>query len=164
MKSQDEKRARQKTTEVKRALDDLRRRGKISPSEVQPVLARLAAPTRLSVTELNSTGTDKTEGSTYGIWIGDTACVTGAVSTDRVWVDVNGHYLGERLPAPAPHSLREPTGRLAASSADASRLFEQPDPAFDPVPVLVAVAVEVGRAATWPRFSGMVCAICRRRR
>ncbi|MER5466093.1 hypothetical protein ABT010_36720 [Streptomyces sp. NPDC002668] len=86
-------RARQKATEVERALDELRRRGTISPAEVRPVLARLAAPARLSVGALLiGTGADKAEGSTYGIWIGETACVTGAVSKERVWADANGHY------------------------------------------------------------------------
>ncbi|MFF3459769.1 hypothetical protein ACFYXH_36835 [Streptomyces sp. NPDC002730] len=93
MSLQDEKRAGQKATEVGRALDDLRRRGRISPAEVRPALAQLAAPAHLSVEALViGTGMDKAEGSTYGIWIGKTACVTGAVSKDRVWADANGHY------------------------------------------------------------------------
>ncbi|MFF3327002.1 hypothetical protein [Streptomyces sp. NPDC002889] len=93
MSPQDEKRAGQKATEVQRALDELRRRGRISPAEVRPVLAQLAAPAHLSVEELLiGPGMDKAEGSTYGIWIGETACVTGAVSKDRVWAHANGHY------------------------------------------------------------------------
>ncbi|MEU6114301.1 hypothetical protein ABZ840_07105 [Streptomyces sp. NPDC047117] len=104
MSPQDEKRAGQKAAEVKRALEDLRRRGKISPAEVQPVLAELAASDPLSVTGLRSLWSDKARGSSYGIWIGKTACVTGAVSKDRVWADANGHYLESGcLPPPPTH-------------------------------------------------------------
>ncbi|MFI1395244.1 hypothetical protein [Streptomyces sp. NPDC020681] len=93
MSPQDEQSARQTATEVGRSLEELRRLGRISPSEVRPVLAQLAAPARFSVQKrLVGTGTDKAEVSTYGIWIGESACVTGAVSKDRVWADVNGHY------------------------------------------------------------------------
>jgi hypothetical protein len=101
----DEKPARQLATEVQRALDELRRRGEISPAEVRPVLAELAAPAHLSVGELLiGTAMDKVEGSTYGIWIGRTACVTGAVSKDRVWADVNGHYPETGcMPPPSTH-------------------------------------------------------------
>ncbi|MGI5473102.1 hypothetical protein [Streptomyces sp. CA-132043] len=104
MSPQDEKRAGQKATEVKRALEDLRRRGKISPAEVQPVLAELAASDPLSVTGSRSLWSDKAGGSSYGIWIGKTACVTGTVSKDHVWASVNGHYLESGcLPPPPTH-------------------------------------------------------------
>ncbi|WP_159398262.1 hypothetical protein [Streptomyces aureocirculatus] len=93
MSPQDEKRAGRKAAEVERALNELRRRGRISPAEVRPVLAKLAAPGHLSVEDLLiGTGADKIPGSSYGIWVGRTACVTGAVSEDRVWADANGHY------------------------------------------------------------------------
>ncbi|MEV6397392.1 hypothetical protein AB0M39_21915 [Streptomyces sp. NPDC051907] len=93
MSPQDEKRARQKAAEVHRALDELRRSGRISPDEVRPVLAQLAGPAHLSVQGRQvGTGMEHAEGSAYGIWIAETACVTGAVSEDRVWADVNGHY------------------------------------------------------------------------
>ncbi|MFI8992859.1 hypothetical protein [Streptomyces sp. NPDC053542] len=102
MSPQDEKRAKQKATEVNQALEDLRRRGKVEPAEVRPVIARLAGSAHFSVRELSSLRADKTEGSSYGIWIGDTACVTGAVNKDRVWADVNGHYPESRCLPPAP--------------------------------------------------------------
>ncbi|MFH8991097.1 hypothetical protein [Streptomyces sp. NPDC017940] len=93
MSLEDGKRAGRKAAEVERALDELRRSGRISPAEVRPVLAKLAAPAHFSVEDLLvGTGADKVPGSSYGIWIGRTACVTGAVSADRVWADTNGHY------------------------------------------------------------------------
>ncbi|MFI9025318.1 hypothetical protein [Streptomyces sp. NPDC053560] len=107
MSPQDEKRAGQKAAEVKRVLEDLRRQGRISPAEVQPVLAELSASDPLSVTGLRSLSpdtVDKVRGSSYGIWIGKTACVTGAVSKDRVWAKANGHYLESGcLPPPPTH-------------------------------------------------------------
>ncbi|WP_030607844.1 hypothetical protein [Streptomyces sclerotialus] len=102
MSAQDEKRARQKATEVKSALEDLRRRGEIDPSEVRPVIARLAGSASHSVTGISSLRAEKVDGSSYGIWIGDTACVTGAVNKDRVWADANGFYPESRCLPPAP--------------------------------------------------------------
>ncbi|MFE3184244.1 hypothetical protein ACFXKR_25740 [Streptomyces violascens] len=93
MTPEDESAARQKATAVKHALNELRMRGTISPADVGPVLTRIAGPSHLSVGDLLiGTAMTKTEGSDYGIWIGDTACVTGAVTKGRVWAEVNGHY------------------------------------------------------------------------
>ncbi|MFF4185414.1 hypothetical protein ACFYZ9_19670 [Streptomyces sp. NPDC001691] len=93
MTPQDESAARQKAAAVEHALNELRIRGTINPADVRPVLTRIADPSRLSVGDLLiGTALTKTEGSDYGIWIGDTACVTGAVTKDRVWAEVNGHY------------------------------------------------------------------------
>ncbi|MER5562683.1 hypothetical protein CG740_20575 [Streptomyces sp. CB01201] len=93
MTPEDESTARQKATAVEHALTGLRMRGTINPADVRPVLTRIAGPSHLTVGDLLiGTALTKTEGSDYGIWIGDTACVTGAVTKDRVWVEVNGHY------------------------------------------------------------------------
>lgn len=93
MAPEDESTARQKATAVEHALNDLRMRGTINPADVRPVLTRIAGPSHLSVGDLLiGTALTKTEGSNYGIWIGNTACVTGAVTKDRVWAEVNGHY------------------------------------------------------------------------
>lgn len=103
MSPQDEKRARHKTRQVERALDELRRDGRVGPAEVRPVLAKLSAPAHLSVEKLLvGAGADTTRGSAYGIWIGRTACVTGAVTKDRVWAHANGHYPETGCTPPAP--------------------------------------------------------------
>ncbi|MFJ9741408.1 hypothetical protein [Streptomyces sp. NPDC101166] len=93
MDPQDESRAGKTAVDVGRALGELRRRGSIDPAEVLPVLTREAAPFRVTVAHLSvGTGAKAVEGSAYGVWIGDTACVTGAVTEDRVWTAVDGHH------------------------------------------------------------------------
>ncbi|MFD9818900.1 hypothetical protein [Streptomyces violascens] len=68
-------------------------RGTINPADVRPVLTRIAGPSHLSVGDLLiGTAMTKTEGSDYGIWSGNTACITRAVTKNHVWVEVNGHY------------------------------------------------------------------------
>ncbi|MGW3656387.1 hypothetical protein ACWD6R_12055 [Streptomyces sp. NPDC005151] len=104
MGPEDEKKARQKAVEVEHVLSELRLDGKISPEEVGPALERLAGSSHVAVGDLLvGVGTKKAEGSDFGIWIGTSACVTGAVSKDRVWATANGHYpeTGCMTPAPA---------------------------------------------------------------
>jgi hypothetical protein len=70
---------------------------------VREALAPLAAPDRLEVAERVTSGDENpVRGSVYGIWIGRTACVTGAVTAERVWSDVNGHFPETGCLPPAP--------------------------------------------------------------
>lgn len=89
----DEKQAREKVEDITQALEDLRRQHRTRPAQVREALAPLAAPAHLEVTERPTSGDESpAQGSMYGIWIGRTACVTGAVTAERVWSDVNGHF------------------------------------------------------------------------
>ncbi|MFC8879807.1 hypothetical protein [Streptomyces ardesiacus] len=90
----DEKRAREKVKDITQALEDLRRHHRTRPAQVREALAPLAAPAHLEVMAewLTSGDESPAQGSMYGIWIGRTACVTGAVTAERVWSDVNGHF------------------------------------------------------------------------
>ncbi|WP_130437090.1 hypothetical protein [Streptomyces sp. BK239] len=93
MSPEDESRAGQTAVDVERALNELRRRGGIGPAEVRSTLARHAAPFSVTVAGLvPGTGDEAVEGSSFGVWVGKTACVTGAVTEDRVWTEVNGHH------------------------------------------------------------------------
>lgn len=99
----DEKRAREKAKEITRALEELRRNDQTQPAQVRPVLTRLASPAHLAVAEWPARGEENpAQGSTYGIWIGKTACITGAVSPERVRTDVNGHFPETGCLPPAP--------------------------------------------------------------
>ncbi|WP_443069283.1 sulfatase-like hydrolase/transferase [Streptomyces sp. NBC_01362] len=78
---------------VTQALEDLRRQHRTRPAQVREALAPLAAPAHLEVTERPTSGDESpAQGSMYGIWIGRTTCLTGAVTAERVWSDVNGHF------------------------------------------------------------------------
>ncbi|MEO3978039.1 hypothetical protein [Streptomyces sp. CAU 1734] len=102
MSPQDEEQGRRKAADVGQALEKLRREGRTGPSEVRPVLERLAGPAHLSVGQLPiGSPAVKANGSTYGIWIGRTAFVTGVVSSARAWANVNGHYPETRCMPPA---------------------------------------------------------------
>ncbi|MCX5161091.1 hypothetical protein OOK39_17660 [Streptomyces sp. NBC_00264] len=99
----DEKRAREKVKDITQALEDLRRQHRTRPAQVREALAPLTAPARLEVTERTTSGDQSpVRGSVYGIWIGRTACVTGAVTAERVWSDVNGHFPETGCLPPAP--------------------------------------------------------------
>ncbi|MFE7112047.1 hypothetical protein ACFU98_31105 [Streptomyces sp. NPDC057575] len=89
----DEKQAREKAKDITQALEDLCRQHRTRPAQVREALAPLAAPAHPEVTERPTSGDENSaQGSMYGIWIGRTACVTGAVIAERVWSDVNGHF------------------------------------------------------------------------
>ncbi|MEU9094259.1 hypothetical protein ACIOEW_19475 [Streptomyces sp. NPDC087901] len=89
----DERRAHEKAEEIRSALQDLRRQNRIEPAQVRPVLARLASSAHLAVEKRpGRSGQDPARGSVYGIWIGKSACLTGAVTQERVWTEVNGHF------------------------------------------------------------------------
>ncbi|MER5359933.1 hypothetical protein [Streptomyces sp. NPDC002785] len=103
MGPEDEKKARRKAVEVDRVLSELRLAGKVGPGDVRPALEQLAGSAHVAVgNRLVGVGTRKAEGSDFGIWIGTSACVTGAVSKDRVWATANGHYLETGCMPPAP--------------------------------------------------------------
>lgn len=103
MSPQDETQARRTAGHIEQALEELRRNGRISPSQVRPVLERLAAPAQVSVEQLLiGTSMERAKGSTYGIWIGRTSCVTGVVSGSQTWANVNGHYPETGCMPPAP--------------------------------------------------------------
>ncbi|MVO84296.1 hypothetical protein GPA10_05780 [Streptomyces sp. p1417] len=105
MSARDEKRAKHEATEVERALEELRRDGRIGPAAVRPLLTRLSAPAHVAVEELRigtGTGAGKAEGSAFGIWIGGTACVTGSVNRTRAQAHANGHYPETGCLPPAP--------------------------------------------------------------
>ncbi len=79
---------------VKPRLERLREQGRISPDEVRPVLQQAAGGRRVVAEILLAGAADrKTDGTSYGIWVGETGCVTGAVNQQRIWVDVNGRYI-----------------------------------------------------------------------
>ncbi|MGH4030335.1 hypothetical protein ACQB60_15500 [Actinomycetota bacterium Odt1-20B] len=100
---QDAKKAVRKRAEVEHALDGLRRRGTVAPADVRRALTDLAGRARVSVADARSAdGAQKAEGSEYGIRIGATACVTGAVHKDRVRAYVNGLYPTTGCLPPAP--------------------------------------------------------------
>ncbi|MEV0257266.1 hypothetical protein AB0H82_23805 [Streptomyces sp. NPDC050732] len=92
MSPRDERRARQKATEIKRALGELRRRGRTSPAEVRAALTPLAAPAPVTVEDLSAARANASEGSSYGVWLRGTACITGTITEDRVSAEVNGPY------------------------------------------------------------------------
>ncbi|MFI6646940.1 hypothetical protein ACIBI8_04820 [Streptomyces sp. NPDC050529] len=99
----DEQRAHEKAEEIRSALEDLRRQNRIQPAQVRPVLARLASPAHLAVEKWSShSGQNPTRGSVYGIWIGKSACLTGAVTQERVWTEVNGHFPETGCLPPSP--------------------------------------------------------------
>ncbi|GHJ04640.1 hypothetical protein TPA0906_65050 [Streptomyces olivaceus] len=83
-----------KVRDVKVALKAQQQRGQISPRQLLPVLEGIAAPWRVEVRSrtTGTSGTVPADGSVFGLYIGDSACVSGAVSSSRIWVDVNGHY------------------------------------------------------------------------
>ncbi|MFE0101569.1 hypothetical protein [Streptomyces sp. NPDC059009] len=100
---EDAKKAVQKRAEVERALDKLRRRGTVAPADVRRALTDLAGRARVSVDDARSAdGAQQAEGSEYGIWIGATACVTGAMYKDRVRAYVNGRYPATGCLPPGP--------------------------------------------------------------
>ncbi|WP_369248201.1 hypothetical protein [Streptomyces sp. R41] len=93
----DEAAAQEKAEKVKPVLEELRKQGRISPKDVRPALASLgfrAADMRVQDpwSRWNVDHSEKVPGTFYGIWVGKTACISGAVSEDRVWVEVNGPY------------------------------------------------------------------------
>jgi hypothetical protein len=90
----DEQAATSKAKDVRSALEEQQKRGSVSPADVQPALEAIAAPGRVDVTN-RTTATSATvsaDGSTFGIYVGESACITGAVSRTRMWINVNGHY------------------------------------------------------------------------
>ncbi|MFG3160688.1 hypothetical protein ACGFY8_12505 [Streptomyces sp. NPDC048232] len=99
----DEGRARRLAAEVESALGELSRHGRTAPADVRTTLTRLAAPDRVTVDVLiRGSGAGRAAGSSYGVGIGETACITGAVTEDRVWVEVNGPYPETGCLPPAP--------------------------------------------------------------
>ncbi|MGW3866901.1 hypothetical protein ACWEDZ_36355 [Streptomyces sp. NPDC005047] len=99
----DEGRARRLAAEVEPVLGELSRHGRTDPADVRTTLTRLAAPYRVTVEVLSrGSGAGRAAGSSYGVWIGETACITGAVTEDRVWVEVDGHYPETGCLPPAP--------------------------------------------------------------
>lgn len=107
MSPADEAAAKKKARQVERLLEDLRSKGRISPRQVRSELLGLGlAEKEVTVGELRQgnllEGYKPVAGADYGIWIGRTACVTGAVSKDRVWVDVDGHYPETGCMSPPP--------------------------------------------------------------
>ncbi|MFE1958456.1 hypothetical protein [Streptomyces sp. NPDC059479] len=99
----DEKQAREKAKEITRALEKLRRDHRTRPAQVRSVLTRLTSPAHLAVAEWPAEGDgNPAQGSMYGIWIGRTACISGAVTPERVWTEVNGHFPETGCLPPAP--------------------------------------------------------------
>ncbi|GGN74158.1 hypothetical protein GCM10011579_052960 [Streptomyces albiflavescens] len=93
----DEAAAKEKAEKIKPVLEKLRKQGRISPQDVRPALAGLgfrAADMRVQDpwSRWNVDHSEKVPGTFYGIWVGKTACISGAVSKDTVWVEVNGPY------------------------------------------------------------------------
>ncbi|MFE1953268.1 hypothetical protein ACFW9D_22700 [Streptomyces sp. NPDC059524] len=103
--TRDRAEAKHLAQEIQRVLETERERGRISPAEVRPALDALVAPRRLDVGILmvGTAPTVQEDGSEFGVFVGDTACVNGAVSKERVWVEISGHYpeTGCMIPSPA---------------------------------------------------------------
>ncbi|MFE1117818.1 hypothetical protein [Streptomyces rochei] len=94
MAREDRQVATARTQEVKAALKTQQQRGRISPGYLLPVLEDIAGPWRVEVSN-RTTGTTATvpaDGSVFGIYVGESACISGAVSSSRIWVNVNGHF------------------------------------------------------------------------
>lgn len=94
MAREDQQAATGKTQEVKAALKTQQQRGRISPEHLLPVLEDIAVPWRVEVSN-RASGTATTvpaDVSVFGIYVGQSACISGAVSSSRIWVDVNGHF------------------------------------------------------------------------
>ncbi|WP_394437714.1 hypothetical protein [Streptomyces sp. SGAir0957] len=103
MSSRDRQEAERKARSIQHALQVQQQRGQITPEEIRPVLERLARPGRLDLSGRTvGTAQSPADGSDFGIFVGETACVTGAVSTTRIWIDVNGHYPETGCTAPPP--------------------------------------------------------------
>ncbi|MEU4144832.1 hypothetical protein [Streptomyces parvulus] len=47
-------------------------------------------------------GADRAAGSSYGVWIGGSARITGAVTEERVWVEVDGLHPETGCMSPPP--------------------------------------------------------------
>ncbi|GAA2570942.1 MULTISPECIES: hypothetical protein [Streptomyces] len=94
MTREDKQVATVKAEAVKAALKAQRQRGQTSPDQLLSVLESIAAPGRVEVADrtTGTSGTAPADGSVFGLYIGESACVSGAVSNSRIWVDVNGHY------------------------------------------------------------------------
>ncbi|WP_143660427.1 hypothetical protein [Streptomyces sp. JHA26] len=90
----DQQAATVKTQEVKAALKTQQQRGGISPEHLLPVLEGIAVLWRVEASN-RTTGkaaTTPADGSVFGIYVGESACISGAVSSSRIWVNVNGHF------------------------------------------------------------------------
>ncbi|MFF1839869.1 hypothetical protein ACFVXE_37790 [Streptomyces sp. NPDC058231] len=93
MSRQDEREAGGAAAGIERALDRQRRLGRIGPQDIRPVLEGLAAPDRVTVeNRIAGTSSTRMEGSRFGVSVGATACVTGAVDGARVWTSVGGRH------------------------------------------------------------------------
>lgn len=72
--------------------------GTFAPDQLGPALERLAAPNRVTVTPLRTDA----RSSGFGVYVGDTGCVHGAVTEKRIWIDVTGHYPETGCVTPPP--------------------------------------------------------------
>ncbi|MER6624631.1 hypothetical protein [Streptomyces sp. NPDC000931] len=106
MAREDQQVATAEAQEVKAALKAQQQRGQISPEHLLPVLEDISAPWRVEVGN-RTTGTAATvpaDGSVFGIYVGESACVSGAVSSSRIWVNVNGVFPETGcIEPPSPH-------------------------------------------------------------
>ncbi len=94
MSPEDEAVAKRIAGVVGPGLERLRKQGRISPDEVRPLLEQAADGRRVAAgVLLVGAANKKTDGTDYGIWVGKTGCVTGAVNREKVWADVNGRYI-----------------------------------------------------------------------
>jgi hypothetical protein len=92
--SADRQAAARLAKDIERALERTRDQRQVTPAQVRPVLEDLVGARRLDVSD-RTIGLEpkrQTDGSFFGVFVGDTACVNGAVSSNRVWVNVSGHY------------------------------------------------------------------------
>ncbi|MFC0037846.1 hypothetical protein [Actinomadura rayongensis] len=93
MSDADARAARRAVARVRPVLDRLRRDGRIAPDDVRAALLGLfpAAAVTVGPAQRRSAPTPP-PGAEYGVRIGTTGCVTGAVAASRVWADANGLY------------------------------------------------------------------------
>ncbi|POM25046.1 hypothetical protein BTM25_36880 [Actinomadura rubteroloni] len=93
MSDADARAARRAVARVRPVLERLRRDGRIAPGDVRTALLGLfpAADVTVGRAQQRSAPTPP-PGAEYGVRIGTTGCVTGAVGVARVWADANGLY------------------------------------------------------------------------
>lgn len=94
MAREDQQVATAKAREVKATLKAQQQRGQIAPEYLLPALEDIAGSWRVEVSNrtTGTSGTVPADGSVFGIYVGASACVSGAVSNARIWVKVNGVF------------------------------------------------------------------------
>ncbi|MFG2811785.1 hypothetical protein [Streptomyces sp. NPDC048410] len=92
MSATDEREALDKAKALRPVLEAQRKRGRVAPRDLRPVLEKLGAG-RVTIAErAAATSAAAAKGSTFGVFVGRTACLTGAVTEERVYLQVDGPF------------------------------------------------------------------------